>query len=78
MSSFKNKTLLQDILVMGEVGLSGEVRAVRGAELRVNEAKKLGFKKIILPQKNLDQLKKKMNLELCGITHVQEALSLFF
>ncbi|HLD73278.1 MAG TPA: DNA repair protein RadA, partial [Bdellovibrionota bacterium] len=78
MSSFKNKTLPQDVLVMGEVGLSGEVRAVRGAELRVNEAKKLGFKKIILPQKNLDQLKKKMNLELCGITHVQEALGLFF
>ena len=78
MSSFKNQALPQDILVMGEVGLSGEIRAVRGAELRINEAKKLGFKKIIVPQKNLLQLKKKMNVELCGISRVQEALSLFF
>ena len=78
MSSFKNQALPQDILVIGEVGLSGEIRAVRGAELRINEAKKLGFKKIIVPQKNLLQLKKKMNVELCGISRVQEALNLFF
>lgn len=48
-SSYKDITISEDVLVFGEVGLSGEVRAVSMAEQRVQEAKKLGFKTILLP-----------------------------
>ncbi len=53
MSSFRNKPVDPLTVAFGEVGLSGEVRAVSQAELRVNEAKKLGFTKVVLPAANL-------------------------
>lgn len=63
-SSFANRLLLPKTIVFGEVGLSGEVRAVGQAELRVREAKRLGFLHAVLPRKNYEQLKG----EVQGIT----------
>ena len=55
-SSFANRQLLPKTILFGEVGLSGEVRAVSQAESRIREAAKLGFRNVILPKKNCDQL----------------------
>ncbi|MBI2608526.1 MAG: DNA repair protein RadA [Deltaproteobacteria bacterium] len=78
MSSFKNVSLPHDVLAIGEVGLSGELRAVRGVDVRVGEAKKLGFKKCVLPQKNLSKLKSIKGIELVGVSNIEKALELFF
>ena len=56
-SSFANRLLLPKTIVFGEVGLSGEVRAVSQAELRVHEAARLGFEHVVLPRKNYEQMK---------------------
>ncbi len=73
-SSFRNKAMDDDIVAFGEVGLSGEVRAVSAAENRVNEAKKLGFKKCILPYSNMESLKGIKGIEIVGIRSIQDAL----
>ncbi len=65
-----------DMMVLGEVGLSGEIRAVAQAEVRVREASKLGFKKCILPAKNMGEINGDGKLELLGVRHIQEALKL--
>ncbi len=65
-----------DMMVLGEVGLSGEVRAVAQAEVRVREASKLGFKKCILPAKNMGEINGDGKLELLGVRHLQEAIKL--
>ncbi len=65
-----------DMMVLGEVGLSGEIRAVAQAEVRVREASKLGFKKCILPAKNMGEINGDGKLELLGVRHLQEAIKL--
>ncbi len=52
-SSYKDRPLPDDTLVIGEVGLAGEVRSVRMAERRVAEAARMGFTRCILPAGNL-------------------------
>ena len=56
-SSYRNIVIPQDIVVFGEVGLSGEVRSVNLPELRVQEAYKLGFRTCILPKSAVGQIK---------------------
>lgn len=75
-SSFKNRPIDEKIVVFGEVGLSGEVRAVSMAEKRVQEAKKLGFTTCILPKSNREALKEVKDITLCGVSNVQEAMEL--
>ena len=75
-SSFKNRPVDESVVVFGEVGLSGEVRAVSMAEQRVQEAKKLGFSTCILPRANADVLKGKDEIEIIGVSNVQEAIGL--
>jgi DNA repair protein RadA/Sms len=65
-----------DMVVLGEVGLSGEIRAVAQADVRVREASKLGFKQCILPAKNMGEVDGDKGLELLGVRHIQEALKL--
>ena len=76
-SSFKNKIISDDIICFGEVGLSGEVRAVSMAEQRVAEAKKLGFKKCILPSVSLKGCSNIKEIELIGVNNITEAISAF-
>lgn len=73
LSSFKNKVIDADTIVFGEVGLSGEVRAVSQAQHRVSEAKKLGFKRVILPNVSVKSLKDIEGIELIGVNNIQEA-----
>ncbi|HBB60824.1 MAG TPA: DNA repair protein RadA [Lachnospiraceae bacterium] len=65
-------------VVFGEVGLSGEIRSVSMAEQRVREAKKLGFRKVILPRasmRSLSRMKEDSDLELLPVSTVSEAIA---
>ena len=73
-SSFRDRVIPDDIVVFGEVGLSGEVRSVSMAQQRVLEAGKLGFKGVILPSVCKRTVKETMGLRLYYVSHVREAL----
>ena len=73
-SSFKNRPIDEKTVAFGEVGLSGEVRAVSMAEKRVQEAKKLGFTTCILPAANMEALKDIKGIKLIGVSGVQDAI----
>lgn len=75
-SSFRDKEIDEGIVIIGEVGLAGEVRAVNFTEKRVNEAAKLGFKKCIIPRNNLSRLKDKSDIEVIGVSNVNEMLDI--
>lgn len=73
-SSYKDVPVREKTVVFGEVGLSGEVRAVSMAEQRVQEAKKLWFRQVILPQSCLERVKNVTGIELVGVSTVKDAL----
>lgn len=75
-SSYKNRPVSEDVLVFGEVGLSGEVRAVNMPEQRVSEAKKLGFQTCILPAVSLDAVKNIQGIKLLAVKSINEAIDL--
>ena len=75
-SSSKNQSISPGTIVFGEVGLSGEVRAVSMPEQRVAEARKLGFKTCIMPQVSKDMLKKIEGIEVIGVKSVNQAMNL--
>lgn len=75
-SSMKDKPVNPRTIIFGEVGLSGEVRAVSMAEQRVNEAVKLGFESCILPKVCLDKMKPTDKIRLYGVSNVREAIGL--
>ncbi|MFH1061533.1 MAG: DNA repair protein RadA [Candidatus Omnitrophota bacterium] len=80
-SGFREKPVAASDVIFGEVGLGGEIRAVSNPELRIKEAKKLGFKRVILPQSNVKNLSlnnKKAEIELIGVSSVKEVLDLIF
>ena len=74
-SSFRNLNLPDDLIVFGEVGLSGEIRPVTSGQERLQEAKKLGFKKAIIPKANLPK-KSISGINIQGISKLTEALEL--
>ncbi len=73
-SSYKEQCIDEKMVCFGEVGLSGEVRAVSMAEQRILEARKLGFTACILPKVNLDVIKKIDGILLIGVENVQDAV----
>ena len=75
-SSLKDRPVNPKCIIFGEVGLSGEVRAVSMAEQRVREAAKLGFESCILPQVSLEKMKKVEGMILHGVRNVREAIGL--
>ena len=74
-SSFKNVAIPKDMVIMGEVGLTGEVRSINLIEKRLKEAEKMGFKKCIIPESNKKVLKDKFKLDIIGVKNVNEAMS---
>ena len=74
-SSYKNKPISEDTIVFGEVGLSGEVRAVTMPEQRVAEAKKLGFKTCVIPEISLKSVGRVDGLEIIGVKSVIQAMN---
>lgn len=77
-SSFKDKACKSNDVLIGEVGLTGEIRRVSRIDQRVQEAAKLGFKRAIIPAKNLDGWTIPSSIEVKGVHTVQEALKLTF
>jgi len=79
-SSLKNRALPRDVVVFGEVGLSGEVRSVSSPLLRIKEALSLGFETILLPKGNLTMLEKEdlSKARLLGVRNIKEASPLIF
>jgi DNA repair protein RadA/Sms len=73
-SSLREVAIESGLLVLGEVGLGGEVRGISQAELRIREAAKMGFKRCLLPERNLAKLESIDGMELVGINEVGEAL----
>lgn len=73
-SSYRNVPVSADTIVFGEIGLTGETRAVTMAEKRVSEAKKLGFKKCILPMANLKEANRVKGIDIIGVATVGELL----
>lgn len=73
-SSLKEVPAEQDDLILGEIGLSAEVRAVTFAEARILEGQRLGFKRCIIAKNNLKDLKLKGPIELVGVETVNQAL----
>lgn len=74
-SSYLNKPVSSNTAFFGEVGLTGEVRAVSQAENRIREADKLGFKACCLPEGNLRRLRGSTDLQLTGISNVRDLYS---
>lgn len=78
-SSFSNKVIKPQTIVFGEVGLSGEVRAVSQPEVRVREAVRMGFKNIILPKQSLERLDIHPDgIRLYGVKYLREAFKIVF
>lgn len=78
-SSYKNRPVPEDAIVFGEVGLSGEVRAVTMPEQRVAEARKLGFKTCIIPEVSLKTLgtsDEKLGIRVAGVRSVNQAIDM--
>ena len=76
-SSYKNVSIPKDVVAIGEVGLTGEVRAVNMIEKRIKEAEKLGFKKCIIPESNKKLLKDEYKLDIIGVKNINEAIKNF-
>ena len=69
-SSYKNKPVENETVVFGEVGLTGEIRAVSQAQQRVNEAAKMGYKRVILPKVNLKNINR-TDIEVMGVDNLR-------
>lgn len=76
-SSLKDTPIRDDTLVIGEIGLGGELRTVSYCEQRIKEAERLGFKRVIIPRHNLKTLSDgfKGNIEIVGARNVNEAFN---
>ena len=73
-SSFRDQPTKPTDCIIGEVGLTGEVRRVSRVEQRVQEAAKLGFERVILPENNIGGWNPPKGIEIVGVSTVSEAL----
>ncbi|ABS35567.1 DNA repair protein RadA [Clostridium botulinum] len=79
LSSAKSKDIkLPKVLVVGEIGLTGEVRPVSFCDRIVNEGIKMGFTNIIIPDRNKDKISVKNNVNLIGISSLREGINKVF
>lgn len=76
-SSYSNKPISERTIIFGEVGLTGEVRAVNMAEQRIAEAAKLGFSTCVVPKVNLKGIKVSRDIAVIGIESVRDVMKLF-
>lgn len=75
LSSLKNKPIPEDMVIFGEVGLSGEVRPVQNGQERINEASKHGFKQVVIPKANISK-QIDPDITVHGIERLEDVLSL--
>jgi len=77
-SSLRDTAIDAQTVTVGEIGLSGEVRTVGQIEKRVQEAAKLGFQRIIVPNNNLKGLQRVNGIEVVGVEQIDDAVTLLF
>lgn len=74
-SAFREAKIMPGTIILGEVGLSGEIRSISQVGLRINEAEKLGFKHCIVPKNNIkSNFNSKTNIKLIAVSTLKEAL----
>jgi DNA repair protein RadA/Sms len=78
MSTYLDRPLPSNLVVWGEVGLTGEVRGVGHSALRMMEAQKLGFTRFLLPKSNADRLVHELNAPCTGVRSLQDVLEVLF
>ena len=72
-SGLKDVTVSSDTVAFGEIGLTGEIRAVSNADLRISEAARMGFRRVIVPYHNLSSIVSREGIEVIGVKTVREA-----
>ncbi|MCJ7507777.1 MAG: DNA repair protein RadA [candidate division Zixibacteria bacterium] len=77
-SSYRDMPIDPEAVVIGEVGLSGEIRTVDQRERRIKEAEKLGFKRCILSQGNLKEIENKFSIQVIGVKEINETFKKLF
>jgi DNA repair protein RadA/Sms len=77
-SSFLDKPISGNAVVLGEVGLTGEVRAVGHIEIRIAECKKMGFARCIIPENNLKRAGDVSGIEIVGVKNLVQAMECLF
>jgi DNA repair protein RadA/Sms len=77
-SNHRDQSLDPDCVVMGEVGLGGEVRGINQIDSRLKESQRLGFKRALIPKSNVSDISKKIDVELIPISFLKEALDIIF
>ena len=75
-SSMRNKPVDENTMIIGEVGLAGEIRGVSNIMQRVKEADKLGFKQCIIPASNYDVAMEKLDIKVIKVANIVEALGI--
>lgn len=75
-SSLQDQVIDNSAVLIGEIGLGGEVRSVSFIEKRIQEAEKLCFKKIIIPKNNFKELKKNSSIEIISVETLAECLQI--
>ena len=73
-SSFRNFAISKDLVAIGEVGLTGEIRAVNMIDKRIKEAEKMGFKTCLIPESNKKLLKENYKIDIIGVRTINEAM----
>ena len=76
-SSLRNQVITPNAVLVGEVGLTGEIRPVAHIDRRIAEAEKLGFKGIVIPEANYKSLKKKVNIKIQPVDKLAQAVEIF-
>ena len=77
-SSLRDVPVDPRLFVFGEVGLSGEIRAVAHAETRIKEASKIGFRRAVIPNGNYEKIKGDFGLQITGVKNVEDCLAAVF
>ena len=73
-SSFKNVSIPKETVIMGEVGLTGEIRRINMIEKRIKEAERLGYKTCIIPENNKKHLEGSYGIEIVGVKTIEQTL----
>ncbi len=77
-SSFLDKPIENSTVVLGEVGLTGEIRAISHVEIRIAEMKKMGFARCLVPKSNLKRMTEIKGVEIIGVSTISEAMGVLF
>ena len=75
-SSLKNQVINPNVVMIGEIGLGGEIRPVPQIERRIGEAEKLGFKEMVVPKANMKSIKKKNQLNIRPVEKLSQAVGI--